>query len=106
MAKALAVLVLVLVLVLIQCCVGIEEEHSYYKDPTQPVAARVRDLLRRMTLEEKIGQMAQIDRSVANELTMKTYSIGNHSHKFLRSMCLCIFLNGVFFLCIYLQGVF
>jgi len=28
-----------------------------YKDPTQPVAARVRDLLARMTLEEKIAQM-------------------------------------------------
>lgn len=30
-----------------------------YRDPAQPVEARVRDLLSRMTLEEKVGQMAQ-----------------------------------------------
>ncbi len=30
-----------------------------YKDPSQPVEARVEDLLARMTLEEKIGQMVQ-----------------------------------------------
>jgi beta-glucosidase len=32
-----------------------------YKDPRQPVDVRVRDLLGRMTLEEKIGQMGQIN---------------------------------------------
>jgi beta-glucosidase len=32
-----------------------------YKDASVPVARRVDDLLRRMTLEEKIGQMAQAD---------------------------------------------
>ena len=32
-----------------------------YKDASQPVAARVADLLSRMTLAEKIGQMTQID---------------------------------------------
>ena len=32
-----------------------------YKDASQPVAARVADLLSRMTLKEKIGQMTQID---------------------------------------------
>lgn len=52
-------------------------EYMKYRDPRQPVAVRVRDLLDRMTLEEKIGQMVQIDRSVANVLTMRTYSIGN-----------------------------
>ncbi|RLF03717.1 MAG: glycosyl hydrolase, partial [Thermoprotei archaeon] len=30
-----------------------------YKDPGRPVEERVEDLLRRMTLEEKIGQMCQ-----------------------------------------------
>lgn len=30
-----------------------------YRDPAQPVAARVEDLLGRMTLDEKIGQMSQ-----------------------------------------------
>ncbi|KAM1525446.1 hypothetical protein ACFX10_009910 [Malus domestica] len=48
-----------------------------YRDLTQPAAARVGDLLSRMTLEEKIGQMVQINRSVASIDTMKTYFIGN-----------------------------
>jgi beta-glucosidase len=33
-----------------------------YKDASQPVAKRVADLLSRMTLAEKIGQMTQVDR--------------------------------------------
>ncbi|KAL0419052.1 UNVERIFIED_CONTAM: hypothetical protein Sradi_1318700 [Sesamum radiatum] len=36
-----------------------------YKDPSAPIEARVQDLLSRMTLQEKIGQMTQIERSVA-----------------------------------------
>lgn len=47
-----------------------------YKDPKQPIATRVKDLLSRMTLEEKIGQMTQIDRSVANVNVMKNSFIG------------------------------
>ena len=31
-----------------------------YMDPSLPVEKRVKDLLRRMTLEEKVGQMTQI----------------------------------------------
>jgi len=34
-----------------------------YEDPSQPVPKRVADLLARMTLEEKIGQLQQLDRS-------------------------------------------
>ncbi|XP_039041981.1 beta-glucosidase BoGH3B-like isoform X2 [Hibiscus syriacus] len=48
-----------------------------YKDPKQPVAVRVKDLMSRMTLAEKIGQMTQIDRSVATEQIMRDYSIGS-----------------------------
>ncbi|CAI8590402.1 unnamed protein product [Vicia faba] len=48
-----------------------------YKDPKQPIATRVKDLLSRMTLEEKIGQMTQIDRSVANVNVMKNSFIGS-----------------------------
>lgn len=55
----------------------VKAEYIKYKDPQQPVGVRVGDLLGRMTLEEKIGQMVQIDRSVANVNTLKTYSIGN-----------------------------
>ncbi|WP_182112655.1 MULTISPECIES: glycoside hydrolase family 3 N-terminal domain-containing protein [unclassified Actinotalea] len=32
-----------------------------YRDPSLPIAERVRDLLGRMTLEEKVGQMMQLD---------------------------------------------
>jgi beta-glucosidase len=32
-----------------------------YQDPARPVAARVQDLLARMTVEEKVGQMMQLD---------------------------------------------
>lgn len=33
----------------------------FYKDPQQPIDVRVDDLLQRMTLEEKIGQLMQLD---------------------------------------------
>ena len=32
-----------------------------YEDPSQPVEKRVTDLLKRMTLDEKIGQLWQVD---------------------------------------------
>ncbi|KAI4325563.1 hypothetical protein MLD38_030948 [Melastoma candidum] len=53
------------------------EEYLKYKDPRQPVNARVKDLLGRMTLEEKVGQMTQIDRSVASADIMNKYFIGS-----------------------------
>ena len=34
-----------------------------YKDARQPVAKRVSDLLSRMTLEDKVGQMTQAERA-------------------------------------------
>lgn len=57
---------------------AVESEAQYmkYKDPKQPVTVRIKDLMARMTLEEKIGQMAQIDRTVATADIMKNYSIG------------------------------
>lgn len=59
-----------------------DAEDMKYKDPRQHVAVRVKDLLSRMSLEEKIGQMVQIDRTVANPEVMKSYFIGkNILHK-------------------------
>lgn len=52
-------------------------EYAKYKDPKQPVAVRVKDLLGRMSLEEKIGQMVQIDRTIATVQFLKDYSIGS-----------------------------
>ncbi|XP_059652834.1 uncharacterized protein LOC132299954 isoform X2 [Cornus florida] len=54
-----------------------EAEYMKYKDPKQPVKVRIMDLMSRMTLEEKIGQMVQIDRTVATAELMKDYSIGS-----------------------------
>ncbi|CAN1251669.1 Beta-glucosidase BoGH3B [Linum perenne] len=48
-----------------------------YKDPKQPVGARIKDLLKRMTVEEKIGQMVQVDRLVASPDVMKKYFLGS-----------------------------
>nr|CAB3445473.1 unnamed protein product [Digitaria exilis] len=48
-----------------------------YKDPNQPLNTRIDDLLRRMTLAEKIGQMSQIDRENATADVIGTYFIGS-----------------------------
>jgi beta-glucosidase len=49
-----------------------------YKDPSQPVPARVADLLSRMTLDEKIGQMTQAERSDMTNLSdLATYGLGS-----------------------------
>ncbi|XVF42573.1 hypothetical protein PTKIN_Ptkin01aG0374500 [Pterospermum kingtungense] len=54
-----------------------KSEYMKYKDPKQPVPVRIQDLMNRMTLEEKIGQMVQIERSVASAEVMKKYFIGS-----------------------------
>ncbi|KAI4386639.1 hypothetical protein MLD38_004555 [Melastoma candidum] len=52
-------------------------EYVKYKDPKRPLGVRIKDLLRRMTLEEKIGQMTQIERTVASADVMRNYYIGS-----------------------------
>ncbi|KAL6272063.1 hypothetical protein ACE6H2_022755 [Prunus campanulata] len=59
-------------LLLCLCSIAIAEaEYIKYKDPKQPLNTRIKDLMSRMTLEEKIGQMVQIDRRVASAEVMK-----------------------------------
>jgi hypothetical protein len=53
-----------------------DAEYMKYKDPKQPINSRIRDLIGRMTLAEKIGQMTQIERQVASANVMKKYFIG------------------------------
>ncbi|BFU45379.1 glycoside hydrolase family 3 protein [Krasilnikovia sp. MM14-A1004] len=48
-----------------------------YKDPSQPVAARVEDLLQRMTLDDKIGQMVQAERHYATPADVRDYRLGS-----------------------------
>ncbi|URD97519.1 lysosomal beta glucosidase-like [Musa troglodytarum] len=55
----------------------IQAEYMKYKDPTLPVNVRVKDLLKRMTLAEKIGQMTQIERQDATPQVLKDYFIGS-----------------------------
>ncbi|KAF7847263.1 hypothetical protein BT93_L3143 [Corymbia citriodora subsp. variegata] len=52
-------------------------EYMKYKDPKQPVNVRIKDLMKRMTLAEKIGQMTQIERTVASADVIKNYHIGS-----------------------------
>ncbi|VFR02993.1 unnamed protein product [Cuscuta campestris] len=68
-----------LLLVLVLCLVGEAGAGSAakYKDPKQPVGVRIRDLMKRMSLAEKIGQMTQIERNVATSDVMKQYFIGS-----------------------------
>ncbi|KAL9331378.1 hypothetical protein ACSQ67_000988 [Phaseolus vulgaris] len=48
-----------------------------YKDPNQPIDTRVEDLVSRMTLEEKIGQMLQVERKHASADLVNKYFIGS-----------------------------
>ncbi|KAL8501002.1 hypothetical protein ACS0TY_020547 [Phlomoides rotata] len=57
--------------------VAVEAEYFKYKDPKQPLEVRIRDLMRRMTLEEKIGQMTQIEREVSSPDVVNKYFIGS-----------------------------
>ncbi|XAR60237.1 Glucan 1,3-beta-glucosidase [Bertholletia excelsa] len=54
-----------------------EAEYMKYKDPKQSLNVRINDLMVRMTLEEKIGQMVQIERQVASADAMRKYFIGS-----------------------------
>lgn len=47
-----------------------------YMNPQESIEARVKHLLSLMTLNEKIGQMTQIERSVATPSAIKHFSIG------------------------------
>lgn len=65
------------VMVLMVIVVTEAKEYMKYKDPKQPLNARIRDLMKRMSLEEKIGQMTQIERMHVSPTLLKKYFIGN-----------------------------
>ncbi|GJV46972.1 glycoside hydrolase family 3 C-terminal domain-containing protein [Tanacetum coccineum] len=74
-----AILSLRVFMILVICCCATFAQcmTMKYKDPTQPLRIRINDLMLRMTLEEKIGQMTQIDKSAATADVMKNYFIGS-----------------------------
>lgn len=52
-------------------------DNALYTDPNQPIEARVADLLSYMTLEEKIGQMALVEKNSLLELEdIREYHLG------------------------------
>ncbi|VVA39787.1 PREDICTED: beta-glucosidase [Prunus dulcis] len=55
----------------------VEAEYMAYKDPNKPINIRIKDLMDRMTLAEKIGQMTQLDRQNVTAEIMRDYSIGS-----------------------------
>jgi beta-glucosidase len=61
---------------------GSAEKKEMYKDPSAPVKDRVEDLLSRMTLEEKVGQMNQfvgIEHIKANSAVMTADELKNNT---------------------------
>ncbi|MBK9926488.1 MAG: glycoside hydrolase family 3 C-terminal domain-containing protein [Anaerolineales bacterium] len=50
---------------------------AIYTDPSQPIETRVEDLLKRMTLDEKIGQMTQVERFSLKSGDITKYYIGS-----------------------------
>ncbi|KAI3705383.1 hypothetical protein L1987_75620 [Smallanthus sonchifolius] len=70
--------ILVFLIMVIYCWASMAEaEYFKYKDPKQRLGVRIKDLMKRMTIEEKIGQMTQADRSVVSKEVMEKYFIGS-----------------------------
>ncbi|GAA3557254.1 glycoside hydrolase family 3 protein [Kribbella ginsengisoli] len=56
----------------------VPDEVSAYKDASQPVKVRVQDLMARMTLDDKLGQMIQAERlGITNPADVATYGLGS-----------------------------
>lgn len=53
-------------------------ENPLYQDPTAPIDDRIADLLSRMSLDEKIGQMTQAERDALEDIKdIATYHLGS-----------------------------
>ena len=58
------------------------EKKEIYKDPNAPISARVNDLISRMTIEEKVGQMNQfvgVEHIKSNSATMTEDDLKNNT---------------------------
>ncbi|KAH0746932.1 hypothetical protein KY285_008589 [Solanum tuberosum] len=60
-----------------ESCMAQQGDYMLYKDPNKPINARIKDLMSRMTLSEKIGQMTQLERKNMTTDIMKNYGIGS-----------------------------
>lgn len=52
------------------------DRYRLYQDAKRPVEDRIQDLLSRMTLLEKIGQMTQTERTVTNHTNIREFGLG------------------------------
>ena len=57
MARFNLIYIMLVILVISACDTGQKNDETVYMDPDQPIDRRVEDLLSRMTLEEKVGQI-------------------------------------------------
>ncbi|MCO5612497.1 hypothetical protein L7F22_066765 [Adiantum nelumboides] len=73
----LQVMIFLLLSCVVQASMASSTSVPVYKNPQAAVEARVKDLLRRMTLEEKVGQMMQIERSIANASIIQINFVGS-----------------------------
>lgn len=62
---------------LLASCVDTPARAQVYLDPLAPTADRVEDLLARMTLAEKVGQMTQAERASLSGDDIATYFLGS-----------------------------
>jgi len=56
---------------------SVDADKVIYSDTSQPVEARVADLLQRMSLDEKIGQMTQVEKNSIQPGDITQYFIGS-----------------------------
>ena len=93
---------------------------NVYEDPAQPVARRVDDLLRRMTLAEMIGQLEQVDLPrvvdaaavarvrqaevgsfLGSDATVETPLVRNQLQRVaVEQLAVCRFFDAIFFYCL------
>lgn len=65
-------------ILLLCCAVAANKEplaNAKYKDPKEPLGVPIKNLISHMTLEEKIGQMVQVERANASTQVIKNYFI-------------------------------
>ncbi len=55
----------------------VTQDVPLYLDPSQPIETRVENLLARMTLAEKIGQMTQVEKGSINPQAVTEHAIGS-----------------------------
>ena len=74
--------ILLMMTIGISICSCSGEKKEIYKDPNAPIPARIDDLLSRMTIEEKVGQMNQfvgVEHIKANSATMSEDDLKNNT---------------------------